>query len=49
VLRHPRHPYTKALVEVGGRKRGADGRFVTMPAEVERLEEASDLIEAVEA
>jgi ABC-type glutathione transport system ATPase component len=48
VLRHPRHPYTKALVEVAGRKRGADGRFVTMPADVERLEEASDLVEAVE-
>jgi ABC-type dipeptide/oligopeptide/nickel transport system ATPase component len=48
VLRHPHHPYTKALVEVGGRKRGADGRFVTMPAEVERLEEAFDLAEAAE-
>jgi ABC-type dipeptide/oligopeptide/nickel transport system ATPase component len=49
VLRRPRHPYTKALVEVSGRQRDADGRFVTMPADVERLEEAAGLVEAVES
>lgn len=49
VLRRPRHPYTRALVDVGGRKRGADGRFVTMPRDVERLEEAADLAEAVQS
>ena len=49
VLRHPRHPYTRALVDVSGRKRGADGRFVTMPRDVERLEEAADLAEAVQS
>ena len=48
VLRRPRHPYTKALVEVSGRQRDADGRFVTMPRDVERLEEAADLVEGVE-
>jgi peptide/nickel transport system ATP-binding protein len=47
VLRRPRHPYTKALVEVSGRQRDADGRFVTMPTDVERLEEAAGLVEAV--
>ena len=49
VLRRPRHPYTRALVEVSGRKRDADGRFVTMPRDVERLEEAAGLVEAVES
>jgi len=49
VLRRPRHPYTKALVEVSGRQRDADGRFVTMPGDVERLEEAAGLVEAVES
>lgn len=49
VLRRPRHPYTKALVEVSGRQRDADGRFVTMPPDVERLEEAAGLVEAVES
>jgi ABC-type dipeptide/oligopeptide/nickel transport system ATPase component len=49
VLRRPRHPYTKALVEVSGRQRDADGRFVTMPTDVERLEEAAGLVEAVES
>ena len=49
VLRRPRHPYTKALVEVSGRQRDADGRFVTMPRDVERLEEAAGLVEAVES
>jgi ABC-type dipeptide/oligopeptide/nickel transport system ATPase component len=49
VLRRPRHPYTKALVEVSGRQRDADGRFVTMPRDVERLEEAADLAEVVES
>ncbi len=51
VLRRPVHPYTRALVDVGGRKRRADGRFVTMPADVERLEEPADpsgLAEVVE-
>jgi len=49
VLRRPRHPYTKALVEVSGRQRDADGRFVTMPRDVERLEEAGGLVEEVES
>jgi ABC-type dipeptide/oligopeptide/nickel transport system ATPase component len=49
VLRRPQHPYTKALVEVSGRQRDADGRFVTMPPDVERLEEAAGLVEAVES
>jgi ABC-type dipeptide/oligopeptide/nickel transport system ATPase component len=49
VLRRPRHPYTKALVEVSGRERDADGRFVTMPRDVERLEEAADQAEVVES
>jgi peptide/nickel transport system ATP-binding protein len=48
VLGRPRHPYTKALIEVSRRERDPDGRFVTMPMNVESLEKVPDLAEAVE-